>query len=89
MEFAPFNPTLGYRVRHWAMELRAHQEFVAKDVQIQQMDMERKHLTSYGLPFSTHNQLKMWQLVQRMEPIIERSKDTNEVSNFNLKMLKN
>jgi hypothetical protein len=36
-------------------------------------------MTVSGLPIQTHAELRMWQIVQGMEPIIEKSKDTNEV----------
>ena len=63
------------------MELRSCNEFLGKEgMQLDGMlNNDRKSLTSLGLPLSTHGELKMWQMMLEMQPIIERTKDTNEV----------
>jgi hypothetical protein len=60
------------------MELRSHQEFLANCKDGMQHQLERT-FTSLGLPIQTHSEIKMWQVVQEMQPIVERAKDSNEV----------
>jgi hypothetical protein len=86
VEFAPFNPNSGYRIRNWFMELRSCQEFFAsKDGMHPLVDgtmnnNDRKiQVTTLGLPMQTLGEIKMWQMMHQMQPIVERVKDTNEV----------
>lgn len=92
IEFSPYNPNFGYRIRHWFIELRSSQEFFTKDISnclLQQQQnnslfdgMKAGPITSLGLPLQTLSDLKLWNLAQEMQPIVERVKETDEVRIF-------
>jgi hypothetical protein len=90
IKFAPFNPTSGYRIREWFIELRSCQEFYAKDG-IHPMDGmgDRKlmPITSLGLPLQTMAEMRMWQMMDQMQPIVDRVKETNETPQVALQQL--
>ena len=51
IEFAPFDETLSYRVRHWLLELRPAKELYAPhDEQQLEAEGKRNGLTICGLP---------------------------------------
>uniref|UniRef100_A0A914LYA8 LIM interaction domain-containing protein n=1 Tax=Meloidogyne incognita TaxID=6306 RepID=A0A914LYA8_MELIC len=74
IRFAPFNPACGYRIREWSIELRSCQEFYANGIQ----PMGDRKSTYFGLPLQTLTEMKMWQMMDQMQPIVERVKETNQ-----------
>jgi len=38
--------------------------------------------TYFGLPLQTLTEMKMWQMMDQMQPIVERVKETNQVFLF-------
>ncbi|KAL7071822.1 hypothetical protein ACQ4LE_008880 [Meloidogyne hapla] len=90
VKFAPFNPACGYRIREWFIELRSCQEFYAKEG-IHPLDGlgDRKlmPITSLGLPMQTMAEMRMWQMMDQMQPIVDRVKETNETPQMALHQL--
>uniref|UniRef100_A0A915EP82 Uncharacterized protein n=1 Tax=Ditylenchus dipsaci TaxID=166011 RepID=A0A915EP82_9BILA len=80
VEFSPFEESVGYRIRHWAIELRSCQEFykVPKDGSMENSpELFKTGVTRSGLPQEALHYLKMCLILEPMQIIMHHSKATS------------
>ncbi|KAI1717781.1 LIM-domain binding protein [Ditylenchus destructor] len=88
IEFAPYNENVGYRIRHWSMEMRNSQELyrLPRDgLNNTQQEFVKTGVAKSGLPQPVLHYLKMCLILEPMQILMHQSKIQNTSPNASLK----